>query len=191
MKRFKMIAITALVAISAVACGRNGGGGTSGRVSQTTVPGCPTCGANTILASGLGEMTYYGGPGLELGLQFHGDPQILGNQAGGYYIGDYVGPVIAKGKMLVKVHYQSCGVPAGSYTVENTRAGQWGNQYMFQGIQMVAKGPVQVQILISGFLDGVIPAARGWDGTQYPYRLQARMQMYGPQGYMVCDQLMY
>lgn len=157
---------------------------------------CAGCPPNTMfLDSAVGEMTYWGAPGLELSLKFYGDASVMaGYPASGGVLAQqsYAGPVIAAGKLLVKQAYPACGIPAGIYNVQSTAPGLWIAKYSFNNLGLTATGPTTAQIqLVSGWVNPQIPPVTAADGAQYPFRIVSRVRMLGAGGTMICDQLMF
>lgn len=97
-------------------------------------------------------------PDVELILSF--------GQAGGY--GGY--GVMASGVMYVQ--YPSCGLQAGTYSVQSQQPGQVSGN-MVGNMQLIASGPSgQALIYISqASVDSTSGPTRGYSGAYYPYRL--------------------
>ncbi|GEM_PF-2727728 len=135
------------------------------------VSGVPAGG--TTVATALATMTYSGTPALQMGLQFY----------------SYGGGLGAQGYLYTNVNWQSCGIPAGSYTVQASQPGQLSNG-VIQGMILTASGnsgTFQI-VLVQDFFTPKTQV--GPDGTTFPDALQGRMQ-FAVNGQVCNDQLAY
>ncbi len=173
-------------AVNLAACGSSGGGsstttavpysnGLLGATGVTAgyggVTGVPAGG--TSVATALATMTYYGQPALQMGLQFYSYGSGLG----------------AQGYLYTNVTWQSCGIPAGTYTVTAAQPGSLQNG-VIQGMVLQASGNSGT-FQIALVQDFFTPSTQvGPDGTTFPYALQGRMQ-FAINGQVCNDQLAY
>ena len=202
--QFAAFLVAAAASLLFTACGKSGGGGTNaapipvmgpGGVAYGGVPNCQGCNGMLFLDAAMGETIYAGGSGTELALEFYGvGAQLGGYGAGGFFQGggQYEGPYAANGRLVVKVPMQACGIPAGVYQVQTVQPGMWGYRQSFQGGELRGQGPTQLRIAINGYVQASIPPGQSIvDGRTFPYRIQGRMQMFGPQAMMPCDDLIF
>jgi hypothetical protein len=209
---FKPAALVALAAAASVfvtGCGNKGGSNNSPAPSVVPVGpygNCVGCGqSGNLLASALGKFysTSLGTYEMELGLEFSGMAatswqQYPGGANPAYAVpmngnSIYSGQVTATGRLVIGVPTMSCGLQQGTYTVQTVTPGTWGGGgQSFGGLMLLATGPTTVRIYIPSayILPAVPPATSLIDNRQFPYKLQAGLQLQGAQGLTVCQRLM-
>lgn len=202
---FKTASVYSLAAIATLfvaACGKSGDSAAPMPVGPGVgYPTCATCAANSsFLASGAGRFYASGSLSFELALELFGNSQTMGTYgtqqpvpAGSAYYSqpmtyNYSGAISSQGTLtVVNVPYMSCNIPPGTYQVQTTQPGYFGNGQSFGSMSMQAIGPAQLEIVIENWgawLKSAIPAVQTLDGRQFPYKVQGRVWIRSTGAYM-------
>lgn len=164
------------------------------------IPSCNGCPANVnaFLASGVGKVM--GGSEMEINAEFFGDSSIANsaNYQQGYYslYQNYYGSFAGQAALFIGTNMAYCQVPAGVYTLRTMQPGVWGADgagRSLQGIYLEATGgPTPIQVYIDAWIDPAVPAVRGRDGRQYPFKVVGTIQVKRTDqpAYVFCQRIM-
>jgi len=163
--------------------------------------GCTT--PSSFLVSAVGRVytgAMGGTPAIEMGLQFFGDANVIGNSIAGGWMGagnqSYYGPAAGEGILtLAMPPSMLCNIPQGIYTLVSSQVGNWGMDgagRSFNAIQMDANsGPVPIRIAVMGYITPATPPARiSSSQAEFPYRIAGYLRIQrldAPTATQYCD----
>lgn len=180
------IALLSLIAVLSVitttGCGKKkNGNDQAGYYGYGANPNCANCnnGANSLLSSAYGTTDRSVYPlRMAIGLEFYGTGGVATTQYPGGYSDPYQrynGPVQAQGRMKITAADPYCGIlpqHVGDYTLSTQQAGQVEGNIVYDLI-LQASGPYPFTIKLSRtMINDTGVATTGFDGRQYPKRLQ-------------------
>lgn len=194
-----LVAMAFVTAFFMTACGNNNGSSSPPPMAIAppigVMPVGPVCtGCTTpmsLLVSAVGRaytMSMGGTPAVEMGLQFFGDANVIGNSTANGWMGmggrPYYGPAAGEGILaLTAPPSMLCNIPQGVYTLVSSQVGNWGMDgagRSFSGIQMDAtSGPVPIRVaLMSGQINPATPPARiSTSPAEFPYRMVGTLRI--------------
>lgn len=182
LKTAALFASSILTIAMITACGKNGGGDAPPPSGPgVIVSSCTSCPANSaLLASGVGRTIYGGQVESQMALEFYGDGTYMQSYSGQttYSPMQYAGTVAAQGSLQWNIPSNLCGIPAGAYAISTVSPGYWRGQ-SFNNLMLTAVGPTSLQIMISGWITAAVPSLVGFDGRQYPFKVQGQMYIRG------------
>lgn len=183
--RFALLAAMAVLTVVSTGCGKKkSNNNPSAYTGYGAGPNCTNCvgGANALLSSALGEKSQGSVPlRIQIGLEFYGQgavqpqPSTYPGQYGGNPYSNYRGQVQAQGRMRITQADPYCGIlpqHVGDYTLTTIQAGEYSGG-MIYNMMLQASGPYPFTIRLDRTMINNSPTASvGFDGRQYPNRLQ-------------------